>query len=149
LYGIIDTAKALGRHTGALPDGRQAGEPLTMNTGATTGRDRNGVTSLINSVTKLDLAQFPNGTVLDLMLHPSVAAGPEGLQTICAIIESHFAQGGMAVQFNIFDANLLREAQRNPERFANLQVRLCGWNVRFVDLAPEEQELFITKAGAA
>lgn len=149
LYGIIDTAKAFGRHTGALPDGRQAGEPLTMNTGATTGMDRNGVTSLINSVTKLDLAQFPNGTVLDLMLHPSVAAGPDGLRTLCAIIQSHFTQGGMAIQFNIFDANLLREAQRNPERFANLQVRLCGWNVRFVDLAPEEQELFITKAGAA
>ena len=149
LYGIIDTAKALGRHTGALPDGRLAGEALTMNTGATTGRDQNGVTSLINSVTKLDLSEFPNGTVLDLMLHPSVAAGAAGRQTMRALIESHFAQGGMALQFNIFDADLLREAQRHPERFANLQVRLCGWNVRFVDLAPEEQELFITKAGAA
>lgn len=149
LYGIIDTVKHYGRQTGALPDGRRAGEPLTMNTGATVGQDRNGVTSLINSVTRLDLAQFPNGTILDLMLHPSVARGAEGVQTLCAIIESDFAQGGMALQFNLFDAALLREAQREPEKYANLQVRLCGWNVRFVDLAPEEQELFITKAEVA
>ncbi len=146
LYAIIDSAKAFGKQTGALPDGRLAGEPLTMNTGATIGMDKNGVTSLINSVTKLDLSQFPNGTVLDIMLHPSVAGGAEGIQTICSIIRSHFAQGGMAIQFNIFDAALLREAQRNPEKYANLQVRVCGWNVRFADLAPHEQEMFITKA---
>ncbi len=149
LYGIIGTARAFGRQTGALPDGRLAGEPLTLNTGATIGRDRNGVTSLINSVTRVDLSQFPNGTVLDIMLHPSVAGGAEGRQTIRAIIESHFAQGGMALQFNIFDAALLRDAQRHPEKYANLQVRVCGWNARFVDLAPEEQEMFITKAGVA
>ena len=149
LYAIIDTAKAFGKLTGALPDGRLAGEPLTMNTGATIGMDKNGVTSLINSVTKIDLSQFPNGTVLDIMLHPSVVRGPEGIQTICSIIWSHFAQGGMAIQFNIFDAALLREAQRNPEKYANLQVRVCGWNVRFVDLAPEEQKIFITKAEVA
>lgn len=149
LYGIIDAAKAYGRHTGALPDGRLSGDPLTMNTGATVGMDNNGVTSLINSVTKLDLSEFPNGTVLDVMLHPSVAMGPEGAQTVCSIIRSHFAQGGMAIQFNIFDAALLREAQRHPERYANLQVRLCGWNVRFADLGPAEQEMLITKAEVA
>jgi pyruvate-formate lyase len=149
LYAIIDTAKAYGKQTGALPDGRLAGEPLTMNTGATIGMDRNGVTSLINSVTKIDLAEFPNGTVLDIMLHPSVVQGSEGIRTICSIIESHFAQGGMAIQFNIFDAELLRDAQRSPEKYANLQVRVCGWNARFIDLAPEEQDLFIAKAEVA
>jgi len=149
MYAIIDTAKRFGKPTGALPDGRLAGEPLTMNTGATIGMDKKGVTSLINSVTKIDLSQFPNGTVLDIMLHPSVASGPEGVQTICSIIQSHFAQGGMAIQFNIFDAELLREAQRAPEKYASLQVRLCGWNVRFVDLDPAEQEMFITKAEVA
>ena len=120
-----------------------------MNTGASIGMDKRGVTSLINSVTKIDLSLFPNGTVLDIMLHPSVVRGAAGIQTICSIIRSHFAQGGMAIQFNIFDAALLREAQRNPAKYANLQVRVCGWNVRFADLAPEEQEMFITKAEVA
>jgi len=55
----------------------------------------------------------------------------------------------MAIQFNIFDAEMLREAQRHPERFSNLQVRVCGWNVRFVDLSPEQQDMFITKAEVA
>lgn len=149
LYTILMTAQNYGKQTGALPDGRLAGEPLTMNTGASVGMDRNGVTSLINSVTKIDLALFPNGTVLDIMLHPSVTRGDEGLQSILALIRSHFAQGGLALQFNIFDAELLRDAQAHPERYANLQVRVCGWNVRFVDLAPAEQDLYIAKAEAA
>ena len=149
LYAIIDTAKSYGKETGALPDGRLAGESLTMNTGATIGMDKHGVTSLINSVTKIDLAQFSNGTVLDVMLHPSVARGDEGTQTVCSLIETHFAQGGLALQFNIFDAAQLRLAQQHPERYANLQVRVCGWNVRFIDLGPDEQELFITKAATA
>ncbi len=149
LYAIINAAKSFGKLTGALPDGRLAGEPLTMNTGATAGMEKNGVTALINSVTKIDLSLFPNGTVLDVMLHPSVVKGPDGLRTIGSIIRSYFAQGGMAIQFNIFDAALLREAQKNPEKYANLQVRVCGWNVRFVDLAPEEQSIFIAKAEVA
>ena len=149
LYAILDSAKQWGRPTGALPDGRLAGEPLTINTGASIGMDRGGVTSLLNSVSGLDLSLFPNGTVLDVMLHPSVTGGDEGIRTLCSLIRSYFARGGMAIQFNIFDAGLLREAQRDPARFATLQVRVCGWNARFVDLAPEVQEMFIAKAEAA
>ena len=149
LYAILTTAQQYGRQTGALPDGRLAGEPLTLNTGASVGLDRQGVTSLINSVTKIDLALFPNGTVLDIMLHPSATRGDEGLQAIIALIGSHFEQGGMAIQFNIFDAAMLRDARAHPERYSNLQVRVCGWNVRFVELGPEEQALYIAKAEAA
>ncbi len=149
IYAILDSARDCGRQTGALPDGRLAGEPLAMNTGATPGMDKSGVTALINSVTRVDLSQFPNGTVLDIMLHPSVTRGAEGIQALSSLIRGHFAQGGMAIQFNIFDAELLRQAQREPERFANLQVRVCGWSARFVDLAPEVQNIYITKAEAA
>ena len=110
---------------------------------------KRGVTALINSVVKLDLSLFPMGTVLDVMLHPSAARGEKGVEAICALVRSHFARGGMAVQFNIFDAAVLRDARRSPEKYANLQVRVCGWNVRFADLAPEDQEIFIAKAEAA
>ena len=71
-----------------------------------------------------------------------------GIQTVIALIRSHFAQGGMAIQFNIFDADTLREAQRHPEKYVNLQVRVCGWNVRFISLSQEEQDMFIAKAEA-
>ena len=110
--------------------------------------DKDGVTSLINSVTKIDLALFPNGTVLDVMFHPSAVAGREGMETIISVIRAHFEQGGMAIQFNIFDAEMLREAQREPEKYANLQVRVCGWNARFRDLSMDEQEVLIAKAEA-
>jgi len=148
LYAIIHTARNYGKHTGALPDGRRSGEPLAINTGAVVAMDTHGITALINSVTKLNLALFPNGTVLDIMLHPSAVSGHEGIHTIASIIRTHFAQGGMAIQFNIFDADTLREAQRTPEKYANLQVRVCGWNVRFTDLSLDEQNLFISKAEA-
>ena len=146
LYAILPIAQQFGKLTGALPDGRRAGESLAINTGASVGMDTNGVTSLINSVTKIDLAHFPNGTVLDIMLHPSAVAAEGGIQTIISVIRTHFEQGGMAIQFNIFDAETLRDARRNPENYASLQVRLCGWNVRFIDLDSEEQDLFIAKA---
>ena len=54
----------------------------------------------------------------------------------------------MGVQFNIFDASVLRAAQREPEKYANLQVRVCGWNVRFANLSTDEQNMFIAKAEA-
>ncbi|MEW6359116.1 MAG: glycyl radical enzyme domain-containing protein [Planctomycetota bacterium] len=146
LYAILPTAQRFGKLTGALPDGRRAGEPLAINTGSMVAMDRDGVTSLINSVTKIDLAQFPNGTVLDVMFHPTAVRGAEGIQTMISVIRTHFDQGGMAIQFNIFDADTLRDAQRNPQKYVNLQVRLCGWNVRFADLSPKEQEMFIAKA---
>ena len=149
LYGILPTVQNFGKPTGALPNGRHAGTPLTVNTGASLGMNRQGVTGLVHSVTKIDLAQFPNGTVLDIMLHPSTLSGDQGWQTVAAVVRSHFAQGGLAIQFNIFDPVVLREAKEFPERHADLQVRVCGWNVLFANLRPEEQDLFIAKAEAA
>ena len=108
--------------------------------------DRNGVTSLIRSATKLDFSKFPNGSVLDVMLHPTAVGGPEGIRAIVSLIRTYFALGGMAIQFNIFDAAALRDAQRNPEKYANLQVRVCGWNARFIDLSAAEQAVFIADA---
>jgi formate C-acetyltransferase len=135
-----------GERTGALPDGRRRGEPLAKNTGAMTALDKNGVTSLINSATKLDYSHYPDGAVLDVMLHPTAVQGEDGLDALVALIRTFADLGGMAIQFNIFDAKELRNAQLHPEQYANLQVRVCGWNVRFIDLAPAEQTVFITQA---
>lgn len=135
-----------GEATGALPDGRHAREPLSKNLCAVTGMDREGVTALIGSVTRIDFTQFPNGSVLDLVLHPSAVQGEAGLDALVGLIRGYFAEGGFGVQFNIFDAGVLREAQREPERYATLQVRVCGWNVHFVNLSELEQEMFIEQA---
>jgi hypothetical protein len=112
------------------------------------GMDRNGITALMNSVLKIDMRQYPCGTCLDIMLHPTSVRGNEGLEILMSLIRNFIAHGGSGIQFNIFDAAVLRDAQANPEKYTNLQVRVCGWNVRFIHLTPEAQETFIRQAEA-
>ncbi len=142
----IDHCLRFGKAVGALPDGRRAHEPLSKNLSAVVGMDREGVTALINSVTRIDFTQFPNGSVLDIMLHPTAVQGAHGLDALVGLMRSYFAQGGFGIQFNIFDVRTLREAQQHPERHPNLQVRVCGWNVHFVNLSEAEQNMFIEQA---
>ena len=142
----IDYSVTFGKQTKATPDGRRNGDPIAKNLDASISRDTQGITSLINSVGKLDHADFPDGSVLDLTLHPSTVRGPDGARVIADLVRTYFARGGMFVQFNIFDAEALRDARRHPENYTSLQVRVCGWNARFIDLSPEMQECFIAEA---
>jgi formate C-acetyltransferase len=135
----------LGEHTSALPDGRKAHEPLAPGVGAAHGQDKAGVTALIESVTQLDFANTPNGSVLDVMLHPTAVRGPEGLDAFVGLIRTFFERGGYAIQFNVVDPDVLRQAQREPERFATLQIRVTGWSVYFTELTREEQDTFIER----
>ena len=144
----IDHSVNFGHTTGATPDGRKRGTPLSKNAGASIAADTCGVTALINSVTKLDHTEFPDGSVLDIMLHPSVLHGVDQAQLIAQLIRTYFRQGGLFIHFNIFDAKTLKDAQLNPNKYRNLQVRVCGWNSRFIDLTPEMQAIFIAQAEA-
>ena len=110
---------------------------------AITGCDKSGITSLINSVTKLDYEHIPNGTVLDLMLHSSVVKGEDGIEAMLGILAAYMSKGGMALQINVLNPELLKKAQAHPENYSTLQVRLCGWNVYFVNLTRAEQDEFI------
>ena len=139
----LDHRYSFGRRTGATPDGRVSKEPLAVGIGAMTGRDRKGVTAHIRSVTKIDFHDIPNGSVLDIFLHPSAVRGDEGLAAFKALIRTYFACGGYAIQFNIFDTETLEDARLHPEKYQTLQVRVCGWNVYFTSLSAEEQEQFI------
>ena len=146
IYGqnVVENGKVVG----AFPSGRLAGEPLSKNMDAVIGMDKNGITALMDSVLKVDMRQFPCGTCLDIMLHPTSVRGDEGIKILTSIIRTFIAHGGSGIQFNIFDAAVLRDAQVHPEKYENLQVRVCGWNVRFNDLTPEAQETFIRQAEA-
>ncbi len=146
LFGQLVTET--GKQYGAFPNGRRAGEPVAKNMDSCIAMDRNGVTALMNSVLKIDMAQYPNGTCLDLMLHPSAVRGEEGIEALLSVIRTFTSAGGSGLQFNIFDAETLREARKHPEKYGNLQVRVCGWNVRFTDLTPEAQQTFIDQAEA-
>lgn len=137
-----------GYKAGATPDGRGAFEPMSKNYGAVNGMDRKGVTGLIRSVTSIDNADVPNGSVLDVMFHPSVVRGEAGLKAFTDIVLTYIALGGFAMHCNIFDAKVLKDAVAHPDLYRTLQVRVCGWNSYFVDLSAQEQNYFIEQAEA-
>ncbi len=142
----IDWRESFGRRTAASADGRYCGEPLSKNMSAVLGMDKKGVTSLINSVAKIDYTDVPNGTVLDIVLHASAVSGKDGLHALKGLIQTFLKKGGIAIQCTVLDPSVLREAQKHPEQYKTLQVRLCGWNVYFIELDKMEQEYFIRQA---
>jgi len=135
-----------GARTAATPDGRRRGEPISQNSTASIGADREGITAHIMSVTEQNFTLTPNGSTLDLDFHASAVKGEDGLEAMYAALVTFMNRGGFAVHFNVLDANTLRAAMAKPEDYPNLQVRLCGWNVLFSNLTREEQEEFIRRA---
>ncbi len=141
----LDFAWFGGKLTGALPDGRRSGDSLAPGTGASYGRDKNGTTGLLKSVLNIDALKLPNGSVLDVTLHPTAVAGDKGLDSLVNLIKTYFANGGYGLQFNVYDAATLQAAKENPEKYSALQVRLTGWSVYFTSLSAFEQEQFIKR----
>jgi len=135
-----------GQKTGATPDGRMAGEEISKNVSPTMGMDTGGVTALVRSVTRMDSALHPADFPLDVMLHPATVQGDEGLAAVRTLLNAYMEGHGIAVQFNVFDAETLIDAQAHPDNYQGLQVRVCGWNVHFTDLSREEQDMFIRRA---
>ena len=142
----IDWCLYMGSKMGATPDGRHAGLPISKNSGASFGCDAEGPAGVVESLSRLDHARFPDGAVLDVMLPPRTIAGEEGAEFLVNFIRTLFARGGQFVHFNSLSPEKLREAQRDPAKYRNLQVRLCGWNVRFVDLDQAHQDWIIREA---
>ena len=135
-----------GEKTLATPDGRYLGEETSKNASPTLGADRNGVTALIRSATAFPHDLFSEACVLDVMLNPAAVAGEAGLDSFKALLDVFAARGGMTIQFNVFDADTLRDAQLRPERYENLQVRVAGWNARWNDISKKEQDAYILRA---
>ena len=136
----------LGEMTGATPDGRRKGDEISKNLSPTMGADTEGATALVQTLAASSATILPGDYPLDMMLHPSVCIGDKGLNAMRALVEVFHANGGSVIQFTVFSAEELRDAQKHPERYENLQVRVCGWNVRWNDLSRKEQDAYIRRA---
>ena len=136
----------LGAKTGATPDGRKAGEEISKNMSPTMGVDTEGATALVNTLAASDVTRLPADYPLDMMLHPSVCSGEKGIQVMKELVRQFHRNGGSVIQFTVFSAEELRDAQSHPEKYENLQVRVCGWNVRWNDLSKAEQDAYINRA---
>lgn len=139
----VDWRFWMGEKTGATPDGRHAGEPISKNLAACIGQDKNGMTAYLETLTKFDGTKTPDGYVADVVLHSSAVKDEEGMVAFEALLHTFMSKGGFAVHFNILSPDTLINAQKEPTKYQNLQIRLCGWNVRFVDLNRFEQDEFI------
>jgi formate C-acetyltransferase len=133
-----------GKKLGASANGRFAGLPESDGTSPSHGADRRGPTAVIKSLAKMD--QFKSGgTLLNQKFLPSVLAGEEGLTKMAALIRTYFRLDGHHIQFNVVDAETLRDAQKHPDNYRDLLVRVAGYSDYFVDLDVYHQEEIIAR----
>jgi len=135
--------------TAATPDGRRRGQFLSNAVCPVNGADRKGPTSVIKSVGHLDLQTAPNGASHTISFSPSLVQNPENQQKMMALLRAYGKVGGTALQVNVIDANTLREAQKHPDAYHNLLVRVTGYNAYFVGLGKEIQDEIIARESHA
>jgi formate C-acetyltransferase len=129
----------------ATPMGTHAGEVLAPNLAPTPGTDRNGPTAVIASFCSMDFRRLPNGVPLDLKLHPSQLQGAPGTRMLEALLKTFVRLGGWYLQADVVDNELLKDAQRHPEKYPNLCVRVSGWSARFATLDKAWQDMIIAR----
>ncbi len=132
-----------GERLGASPDGRHKGEPLSENLSPTCGSSES-VTALLNSVTKLPMDRICSGA-LNVRMPKNLVTGDDGLQRVKILLATYFENGGMQVQLSVADTAELRDAQKNPENYKDLMVRITGYSSVFVDMCTSAQNEIIRR----
>jgi formate C-acetyltransferase len=131
--------------TAATPDGRRRGQFLSNAVCPVNGADRKGPTAVIKSVGKLNLVTAPNGASHTMSFSPILLREPEQREKMIALLRAYGKVGGTCLQVNVIDANTLREAQKHPQEYGNLLVRVTGYNAYFVGLGREIQDEIIAR----
>ena len=135
----------LGQQTGTTPDGRLAYTPVADGVSPVSGRDVKGPTAAANSVAKLDHGIASNGTLYNMKFHPSALEGREGLVDFASFIRTYFDRKGMHVQFNVVSRETLVDAQKHPENYRTLVVRVAGYSALFTTLSRSLQDDIINR----
>ena len=135
----------LGAQTGATPDGRLANTPVADGVGPMQGRDVQGPTATANSVSMLDHMIASNGTLFNQKFHPSALTGQEGLEKFVALLRTFFENKGMHMQFNVVSVETLLDAQKHPEKYRSLVVRVAGYSAHFTTLSKSLQDDIIKR----
>ena len=145
----VNANVAMGLNTNASVDGRKAGEAISDNMGPvhTDGgsHDICGPTALVNSLTKVDHSLASNGTLMNLRFPEESVAGVEGRDTLIGFIDEYMAKQAMHVQFNIMSSATMRAAQKKPEDYKDMLVRVAGYSAYFVELGKPLQKDLIQR----
>lgn len=133
-----------GQVTGATPDGRLAGTPLSEGISPVQGADQHGPSAVVRSAAKIDHIKT-GGTLLNQKFTPSFFDDPESYKKLTALIRSYFRMDGHHIQFNVVSADTLRDARQHPEKYRDLIVRVAGYSDYFNDLGEDLQEEIIRR----
>jgi formate C-acetyltransferase len=133
-----------GRVTGATPDGRRAGEPLSDGISPAQGADRNGPTAVVNSAARIDHSRT-GGTLLNQKFLPQMLSSDADLEKLGHLVRTYFSLGGHHIQFNVVSTQTLLDAQEHPEQYRDLIVRVAGYSDYFVDIGRELQDEIIAR----
>ncbi|MBF0315676.1 MAG: 4-hydroxyphenylacetate decarboxylase large subunit [Oligoflexia bacterium] len=141
----VSTHGAMGAVTSATPDGRLAGTTFADGSlSAYPGTDKNGPFALMNSATCFDHSRSQN-TQLNFKLHPMAIAGNSGSKKLLELIRGYMRRGGFHLQFNVVDTNMLKDAQKHPENYRDLLVRVAGFTQYWVEIGKNIQDEVIAR----
>jgi formate C-acetyltransferase len=130
--------------TWATPDGRNSGTPLANAAGAGQGREEHGPIAVLNSATCFDQGCMQNGIALNLKIHPTALQG-DGVGKLEQMTQAYFDNGGAELQFNIVSTDTMRAAQKEPEKYRDLVVRIAGYSAYFTELPERLQADLIAR----
>jgi formate C-acetyltransferase len=136
---------AMGMATGATPDGRKKKERLADGISPVNGTDLKGPTAVFKSVCTIDHRRIPNGVIFNQKVNPGVLSTPEGMKKFAELIASYIKLGGGHIQFNVVSADVLKEAQNDPEKYKGLVVRVAGYSAFFSELHQDVQNSIIER----
>ena len=127
----------------ASPDGHRRGEVLATNFSPSPGTDTAGPTAVLKSYCKMDFTRCPNGATVELKVHPDTVRGEQGVDALVGLMRGFVTLAGMFLHIDVVDSALLLDAQRHPEKYPNLSVRIAGWSARFATLDKHWQDMVI------
>lgn len=135
----------LGKNITATSDGRHAFTPLADNASPMIGCDTCGPTAVVKSLDSIDQGSFQAGMLLNQRFDPQIVKGEKGIDILETVLRAHFKMKGSHMQINVVNNETLRDAQKNPDKYRNMLVRVAGYSAFFVDLEENIQENIIER----
>jgi len=136
---------SFGKCVGATPDGRRAREPLAYSVSAHQGRDVEGVTAMLNSLSRLPHNRAAGASAAIIDINPALFEGSDGVERLMQLIQAAVAMGVGQLQWNVTTVERLKKAQQDPERYGNIAVRVAGYSQMFKLINKELQDHIIAR----
>lgn len=144
MYSVEDHSH-MGSATGATCDGRKEGKAFSNSMAPVQGMDTNGPTAMLNTLNRFDFTKATNGMVLDLKMTPTFLEDENHIKKLRYLIETYFTRGGLELQISAVSRQTLVEAQKHPEKYGNLVVRVSGFSAYFTSLSKVTQDEIIER----